>query len=86
MTNLLSAVLKAHGGTERWEQHATVTATIVSDGELFAAKGLPQDLQPRRMTVDMHKEHASVRPFGAPEQRSDFTPDRIASNAPTALS
>lgn len=78
MTNLLSAVLKAHGGTERWNQLATVTATIVSDGELFAAKGLPQDLQPRRMTVDMHKEHASVRPFGAPEQRSDFTPDRIA--------
>lgn len=78
MTNLLSEVLKAHGGTERWDRLATVTATIVSDGELFAAKGLPQDLQPRRMTVDMHKEHASVRPFGAPEQRSNFAPDRIA--------
>ncbi|MGW1627087.1 hypothetical protein ACWCQR_50760, partial [Streptomyces sp. NPDC002172] len=78
MTDLLSEVLEAHGGTERWARLTTVTATIVSDGELFAAKGLPQDLQPRRMTVSLHDEHASVCPFGAPGRRSDFTPGRIA--------
>ncbi|MFF8026534.1 hypothetical protein ACFZDJ_36650 [Streptomyces sp. NPDC007896] len=78
MTGLLSEVLEAHGGTERWGQFKTVTATIVSDGELFSAKGLPRDLQPRQMTVNMHREHASVHPFGAPDQHSDFTPDRIA--------
>ncbi|MFF7984403.1 hypothetical protein ACFZDK_35720 [Streptomyces sp. NPDC007901] len=78
MTSLLSEVLEAHGGLGRWRRFTTVTATLVSDGELFAAKGLPRDLRPRRMTVDLHEEHASVRPFGAPDQHTDFTPGRIA--------
>lgn len=78
MSDLLTEVIEAHGGAERWEHLTTATATIVSDGELFTAKGLPQNLEPRRMTVRLHEEHASVRPFGAPEQRSDFTPGRIA--------
>ena len=30
------------------------------------------------MTVALHREWASVQPFGAPDQRSDFTPERIA--------
>jgi hypothetical protein len=78
MSDLVSEVLEAHGGVERWQQLTTVTATVVSDGELFSGKGLPQDLSPRRQTVSLHEEHASVRPFGAPDQRTDFTPDRIA--------
>ncbi|MEV7323479.1 hypothetical protein [Streptomyces sp. NPDC093970] len=78
MTDLLSEVLEAHGGTERWNRFTTVTATIVSSGELFVAKGLPQDPQPRRMTVATHREHASVEPFGAPDQHSDFTAGRVA--------
>ncbi|MFG3295082.1 hypothetical protein ACGF3G_40555 [Streptomyces sp. NPDC048179] len=78
MTSLLSEVLEAHGGLGRWGRLTRVTATLVSDGELFAAKGLPQDPRPRRMTVDLHEERASVRPFGAPDQQTDFTPGRIA--------
>ncbi|RPE37430.1 hypothetical protein EDD90_0269 [Streptomyces sp. Ag109_O5-1] len=78
MTDLLSEVLEAHGGLQRWNRFTAVTATIVSDGELFAGKGLPQDLQPRRMTVALHEEHASVSPFGAPGQHTDFTAGRIA--------
>ncbi|MGW2963936.1 hypothetical protein ACWDGI_36500 [Streptomyces sp. NPDC001220] len=78
MSGLLSDVLEAHGGVRRWEQLTTATATIVSDGELFAAKGLPQDLQPRRMTIGLHEERASVSPFGSPEQHTDFTPGRVA--------
>jgi hypothetical protein len=78
MSDLVSGVLEAHGGVERWQRFTTATATIVSDGELSRTKGLPQDLCPRQMTVSLHEEHASVRPFGAPEQRSDFTPGRIA--------
>jgi hypothetical protein len=78
MSDLISEVLQAHGGIERWRQFTTATATIVSDGELFSAKGLPQDLNRRQMTVRLHEEHASVQPFGAPGQRTDFTPGRIA--------
>ncbi|WP_119302308.1 hypothetical protein [Dongia deserti] len=78
MNALLSKVIDAHGGIERWEHYTKVEASIVSGGGLFALKGLPQDSEPRRMTVWLHEQRASVRPFGAPDQRTMFTPDRIA--------
>jgi hypothetical protein len=75
---LLHEVVSAHGGLQRWRQVQTVRATIVTGGKLWGMKGLVQDPQPRQMTVAAHTEHASVHPFGAPDQRTDFTPDRIA--------
>ncbi|MCF3130795.1 hypothetical protein [Streptomyces olivochromogenes] len=78
MNALLSAVLDAHGGLDRWNALTMVRATIVSGGDLFTIKGMPQDPTPREMTVWLHEEHASVLPFGAPDQRSDFRPDRVA--------
>ncbi|MFD7441826.1 hypothetical protein [Streptomyces sp. NPDC059909] len=75
---LLQEVLSAHGGLERWRQVQTVRATIVTGGLLWGMKGLVQDSDPREMTVSAHTQHASVYPFGAPDQRTDFTPDRIA--------
>ncbi|MFB7498868.1 hypothetical protein ACFC09_29990 [Streptomyces sp. NPDC056161] len=78
MIGLLREALEAHGGLDRWRRLGSVRATLVSGGELFAAKGLPQDPTPREMTVRLHEEHASVAPFGAPGRRTDFTPGRIA--------
>jgi len=75
---LFDAVLEAHGGLERWQAFSRVQASIVSGGELWGIKGLVQDLAPREMTVALHHEWASVTPFGAPDRRTDFTPDRIA--------
>jgi hypothetical protein len=78
MEGLLARILDAHGGFERWKRYARVEASIVSGGGLFALKGLPQDPTPRRMTVWLREQRASVAPFGAPDQRSMFTPERIA--------
>lgn len=78
MSDLLDAVLEAHGGFEHWQDNSLVRATIVSGGELWGIKGLVQDAAPRQMTVSLHHEWASVAPYGAPDQRTDFTPDRIA--------
>lgn len=78
MNALLGKVLDAHGGLDRWKRYAQVAASIVSGGGLFALKGLPQDPAPRRMTVWLHEQRASVHPFGAPDQRTMFTPDRVA--------
>ncbi len=78
MTDLLDAVLEAHGGLDRWRQFSTVEATIVTGGKLWEIKGQPQDPTPRRMTVALQREWASMRPFGAPDQKTDFTPQRIA--------
>jgi len=78
MNELLAKVLDAHGGLERWDSYKKVEATIVSGGGLFALKGVLQDANPRRMTVWLHEERSSVTPYGAPDQRTMFTPDRIA--------
>ena len=61
-----------------WRQYEKVEAMIVSGGGLFQLKGIPQDATPRRITVWLHEERASVAPFGAPDQTTMFTPERVA--------
>jgi hypothetical protein len=77
-TDPLTRVLDAHGGFERWQQFTRVEATIVSGGLLFEMKGMPQDPTSRHMAAALQHEWSSVRPFGADDQRTDFTPDRVA--------
>jgi hypothetical protein len=78
MNELLSRILDAHGGMARWNGFHKVEATIVSGGGLFPLKGVAPDSTQRRMTVWLHEERSSVLPYGAPDQRTIFTPDRIA--------
>ena len=78
MTGLLDEVLAAHGGLDHWGEFSTIDATIVSGGKLWEIKGQPQDPEPRRMSVALHREWASVQPFGAADQKTDFTQERIA--------
>ena len=77
-SGLLAEILDAHGGPAQWQRYARVDATIVSGGGFFALKGLVQDSSPRRMTAWLHEERSSVTPYGAADQRTMFTPDRIA--------
>lgn len=78
MGDLLDAVLDAHGGLDHWRQFNQVQATIVTGGGLWAIKGQPQDPTPRRMTAALDREWASLLPFGADDQRTAFSPMRIA--------
>jgi hypothetical protein len=78
MNELLARILDAHGGMDRWNRYDKVEATIVSGGGLFPLKGVAQDPSPRRMTVWLQEERSSVSPYGAPDQRTMFTPERIA--------
>lgn len=78
MNELLQSVLKAHGGMKKWHSYQTVEASIVTAGSLWALKGLVQDSSVRRMTVALHEQRASLTPFGAPGQRTDYSPQRIA--------
>src|SRR6516162_8177262 len=84
-SGLLAEILDAHGGLVRWQRYARVDATIVSGGGFFALKGLLQDSSPRRMTVWLHEERSSVTPYGAADQRTMFTPDRIAVEKPARI-
>lgn len=78
MSDVLDSVLEAHGGLDRWHKFSHVRARIVTGGQLWGIKGLVQDPTPRQMTVALHHEWASVEPYGSPDQKTDFTPDRIA--------
>jgi hypothetical protein len=78
MIQLLQDVLEAHGGLDRWQQFNTVQARIVTGGGLWPLKGLLQDAVPRQMTVSLKEQFASVTPFGKPEWRTNFRPERIA--------
>jgi hypothetical protein len=78
MNQLLRRILDAHGGMDRWRDYEKVEATIASGGGFFRLKGMIQDATPRRMTVWLHEERSSVLPYGAPDQRTMFTPERIA--------
>ena len=52
---------------------------IAGGGGLWPMKDLDLDFSnPREMTVTLHEERASITPFGQPELRAAFTPDRIA--------
>jgi hypothetical protein len=78
MSKLLEDVIIAHGGLARWKALTTVQATIVTGGAFWGMKSLVQDPMPRTMKVWLHDERSSVQPFGAPDQRTAFTPERIA--------
>ena len=78
MDALLQNVLEAHGGLARWNAFSSVRAQIVTGGGLWPLKGLIQDPAPRQMTVSLRDEFASVTPFGEPNWRTSFRPERIA--------
>src|SRR4030095_7472804 len=78
MKQLLRNVLDAHGGLDRWNKFTSVQAQLTSGGGLWALKGLVQDPTPRTMTASLHEEFASVAPFGDPDWRTSFSPNRIA--------
>jgi len=78
MNDLLANILDAHGGIARWNRYEKMVATIVSGGGFFPLKGVLQDSSPRQMTVWLREERSSVFPYGASDQRSLFTPERIA--------
>jgi hypothetical protein len=78
MNELLARIIDAHGGIDCWNRYERAEATIVSGGGFFRLKGVAQDSTPRRMTAWLHEERSSVFPFRAPDQRTMFTPERIA--------
>jgi len=77
-TRSLARIVEAHGGLARWRRFNRAEATIVTGGAFWGMKNLTQDRDPRRMTVSLHEQRASVAPFGDPDWHTEFTPDRIA--------
>jgi hypothetical protein len=78
MNDLLARAIAAHGGLDRWDTFNRVSATIIAGGGLLPMKGLEANTNPLEVTVTLHEESASISPFGQPDWRMAFTPDRVA--------
>jgi hypothetical protein len=78
MSDLLETALDAHGGLERWNQLNDVSARLIQGGALWGLKGQAGVLDDVVVTASLHQERVSHRPFGAPDRRSSFTPERVA--------
>jgi hypothetical protein len=78
MTELLDIVIEAHGGLERWNQLDAISARLIQGGALWELKGQPGVLDDVFVRASLHDERESHHPFGAPDRRSSFTPDRVA--------
>jgi hypothetical protein len=76
--SLLTTVLDAHGGAERWRSFDGVTARVVSGGALWAMKGIELDSAPRRMTSDFKRQRTRTEPFGNPDWHMTYQPDRVS--------
>jgi hypothetical protein len=85
MSDLLDMVLRAHGGLDRWRTFEKVSATIVAGGGLLPMKGIKIDLEPREGTATIHHKSTVIRPFGRPDWRMVFTPERVAIETTTGI-
>lgn len=77
-TDLLNAVVEAHGGLQRWNELHTVTARLTQGGVFWALKGHEGVLADVFVTASLHEQRVSHWPFGAPDRRSAYTPERVA--------
>ena len=77
MSELLNLVLQAHGGVDRWRTFKQVTASFVSGGGLMPMKGISVPPTPLEGTATIHHESTVISPFGKPDQRMVFTPERV---------
>ena len=78
MNELAKQATVAHGGLERWKRFTTLSAHLIDGGGLWAAKGKAEVLADTTVTVGLREQTASHWPFGSPDRRSRFEPDRVA--------
>jgi hypothetical protein len=69
MSDLATFAMDAHGGLDRWRKLKTISARLVQGGVLWKLKG---------QEAVLRKEWTSHCPFGKPNQRTSFQPDRVA--------
>ena len=75
---LLTDVLDAHGGLDRWRTFSKVTAKVVSGGFLWAMKGIDIGTAPRIMTSQFRRQWTRTEPFGDPDWHMTYEPGRVA--------
>ncbi|MFJ7228713.1 hypothetical protein ACIQVF_04105 [Streptomyces tendae] len=78
MSDLLDTVVTAHGGLDRWRSATRLTAQVQAGGALWGLKGQPGVLDRYTISLDPHRQAATLAPFAEPGLRAVYTPDRVA--------
>jgi hypothetical protein len=78
LPDLAKLAIEAHGDLERWNSFTMLSAHLIQGGVLWAVKGKAGVLDDVTVTVDLHNDKASHWPFGSPDRRSRFEPQRVA--------
>ncbi|MEH1092453.1 hypothetical protein [Micromonospora sp. CPCC 205739] len=78
MSDLTHAVIRAHGGLDRYQQFSSATVHFRSGGALWAIKGQEGIFDRAAVRVDLRRQFASHFPFKAPDLRTSFTAQRVA--------
>jgi hypothetical protein len=78
MTQLLDAVLAAHGGIERWRTFDTIAATFLSSGGLLPMKGLEAPPRASEGIATIREQGLVIEGYRQPDWRMKFALHRIA--------
>jgi hypothetical protein len=76
--DLAQLAIEAHGGLEQWKRFSTISVHGINGGLLWGAKGKAGVLDDVTVAVDLRNEKVSHWPFGSPDRRSRFEPQRVA--------
>lgn len=77
MNDLAQRTIEAHGGLDLWHSYEKAEVHIATGGALWSIKGQEGIIDYSTVTVDLHEPRASHAPFGVPELRSVYTPERV---------
>jgi hypothetical protein len=78
MNELLSEVIAAHGGAERWKELNWISATFSLKGAFFQIKGKAGVIVDTTARADCHRQYIPYTPFSRPGTRSVFEQHRVA--------
>jgi hypothetical protein len=78
MNDLLKLAVETHGGLDRWNRFATLTATASITGALWQFKGTGDLLTRVSVEALLHEQRVTTRLVGR-DKRLLFTPQRVAS-------
>ncbi len=77
MNALVSKIVDAHGGLERWRKFSLLKARLSQGGALWTLKGQPSTLSETNVAVNLIREWASHSPFGPEGKVSSFEPGKV---------
>jgi hypothetical protein len=78
MSTLIDEIVDAYGGAGRWNDVQTISAHKRFGGAIWDIKGVPGIVDDGEVTVWVHQQRTSLRPFTAPDLVTDYTPGSVA--------